>query len=200
MKHLLTDILNLLSQPALKEEGITSRQAIIRQLTDFALPTIPLDDYGISYASFEDIEAIMALQELAYEGFIAWYQKDFERDFQRNPYGVYIIVRHQDQLIAMISGRCRAKGSHISHLLVHPNYQGQGLGSLLLNTWLALNGYLRIPKVTLEVRQSNLKAQALYRAHQFIKIKTKYHYYDDNLENAYEMIHYIREGHDYLAS
>ena len=73
---------------------------------------------------------------------------------------------------------------HISTIAVHPQWRGQGLGELLLLD-LLLQAYNHPANmVTLEVRQSNHVAQALYRKYQFEEVGTRPRYYRDTGEDA----------------
>lgn len=140
-----------------------------------------------------DLETFVALEEAAYQGYLAWRLKDFQADWQRNPYAVYLILEKLDsfgraELVGVVTGRFKPQGAHISHLMVHPHFQGQGYGQLLLDKWIEAVKLIDLPKITLEVRQSNYRAQNLYIGAGFIKGHIKHFYYSDNHEDAYEMV------------
>ena len=77
--------------------------------------------------------------------------------------------------------------SHITTIAAHPDWQGKGLGELMLihliDTSLKIGGF----RLTLEVRVSNFVAQNLYRKYGFVAVSTRPHYYSDNNEDAYIM-------------
>lgn len=143
--------------------------------------------FSIRLAEVSDLPTFLELEEDAYQGFHAWSASDFEHDWRRNPYCVYILVEDttSKEVVGMISGRFLAKGAHISHLLVKEAYQGRRLGSKLLELWIDLTELERLPKITLEVRASNSVAQKLYFKHGFEKMEEKRNYYSDNKETAY---------------
>jgi ribosomal-protein-alanine N-acetyltransferase len=74
--------------------------------------------------------------------------------------------------------------AHIVAIAVREAYRRQGLGELLLaeSIELALNHHQEV--VTLEVRASNLVAQALYEKYRFLKVGVRRRYYSDNNEDA----------------
>lgn len=77
--------------------------------------------------------------------------------------------------------------AHISTIASHPNWRRQGIGELLLLAM--IDGAMEIGAeiVTLEVRVSNLPAQALYRKYGFEIVGQRKGYYSDNGEDAYIM-------------
>ncbi len=67
--------------------------------------------------------------------------------------------------------------AHLLNLCVHPSLQGLGYGRRLLNSALLRAEELRVERVFLEVRPSNLVAISLYRSAGFELIGTRPSYY-----------------------
>jgi ribosomal-protein-alanine N-acetyltransferase len=74
--------------------------------------------------------------------------------------------------------------AHITNIAVRPQYQGRGLGELLLIATIDLARGLKASSMTLEVRASNLVAQNLYSKYGFIQMGIRRGYYLDNHEDA----------------
>jgi ribosomal-protein-alanine N-acetyltransferase len=74
--------------------------------------------------------------------------------------------------------------AHITNIAVRQQYQGKGLGELLLIATIDLSRELKASFLTLEVRASNLVAQKLYSKYGFIKTGIRRSYYLDNREDA----------------
>ncbi|MCZ7540605.1 MAG: ribosomal protein S18-alanine N-acetyltransferase [Anaerolineae bacterium] len=74
--------------------------------------------------------------------------------------------------------------AHISTIAVHPDHRGQGLGELLLASMLKYAIRLGGEYSVLEVRESNLTAQALYCKYEYTVIGRRRQYYRDNGEDA----------------
>lgn len=74
--------------------------------------------------------------------------------------------------------------AHITLLLIHPDYQGRGLGQGLLYALLKSAWHRQLERATLEVRVSNDKALALYRKFGFKEAGCRRHYYSDTGEDA----------------
>ena len=77
-----------------------------------------------------------------------------------------------------------ADEAHITNLAVRHQYQGKGLGELLLLATIDLAGELKASFLTLEVRASNLVAQNLYNKYGFVQMGIRRGYYLDNREDA----------------
>jgi [ribosomal protein S18]-alanine N-acetyltransferase len=74
--------------------------------------------------------------------------------------------------------------AHITLIAIHPNYQHQGLGRLLLYGLLQKAWEEGLERATLEVRVSNESAISLYKKFGFQTAGTRPRYYPDNREDA----------------
>jgi len=74
--------------------------------------------------------------------------------------------------------------AHITNIALRQEYQGKGLGELLLIATIDLAGILKARMMTLEVRASNLVAQHLYGKYGFTQVGVRRGYYLDNREDA----------------
>ncbi len=77
--------------------------------------------------------------------------------------------------------------AHVTTIAVAPEYQGQGLGELMLLALIDRAIELSALCVTLEVRVSNYVAQSLYRKYTFRETGLRRRYYSDNGEDAHIM-------------
>lgn len=76
---------------------------------------------------------------------------------------------------------------HITTIAIDPEYQGRGVGELLLLGLIDRAIEIGARWLTLEVRVSNHKAQALYRKYTFKEMGLRRRYYSDNGEDALVM-------------
>jgi len=74
--------------------------------------------------------------------------------------------------------------AHITNIALRRQYQGQGLGELLLIATIDLARELKASIMTLEVRASNLVAQNLYGKYGFTHVGVRRGYYLDDHEDA----------------
>ena len=74
--------------------------------------------------------------------------------------------------------------AHITTIAMHPDYQGKGLGELMLTSLIDIAYDIKAKWVTLEVRVTNYRAQNLYRKYGFHDAGMRHRYYSDNNEDA----------------
>ena len=74
--------------------------------------------------------------------------------------------------------------AHLTLLMIHPDYQGKGLGQLLLYGLLRKAVHHRLERATLEVRPSNQPALSLYQKFGFKLAGKRKKYYQKTGEDA----------------
>ncbi len=89
-----------------------------------------------------------------------------------------------DKIIGFAGYWMMADEAHISTIAVSPTWQGLGLGELLLLNMLFLANDHGAQMATLEVRQTNQVAQALYQKCHFGVVGRRRRYYHDTGEDA----------------
>lgn len=77
--------------------------------------------------------------------------------------------------------------AHITTIAVDPDFQGNGIGELLLLSLIDRSQQIGARWLTLEVRVSNLGAQKLYEKYTFKEMGLRRRYYSDNGEDALVM-------------
>ena len=77
-----------------------------------------------------------------------------------------------------------ADEAHLTNIAVRRQYQGKGLGELLVLATIDFAAELKASFMTLEVRASNLAAQNLYHKYGFTQMGIRHGYYLDNREDA----------------
>ena len=88
-------------------------------------------------------------------------------------------------VIAGFSGIWMMAGeAHVTNLAVKREYRGKGLGEYLLLATYDLAQTQNATFMTLEVRASNIVAQALYNKFGFVEMGVRKGYYLDNHEDA----------------
>lgn len=88
---------------------------------------------------------------------------------------------------------------HISTIAVDPALRRQGLGQLLLLNILFFSYDHEASLVTLEVRETNLGAQELYKKYRFSNVGLRKGYYRDTGEDAVLMTVMLDQPPDYKA-
>jgi len=88
----------------------------------------------------------------------------------------------KNQILAFLIAQEVLDEASLLHIVVDADKQSQGIGRFLLESWLDELPQA-IAKIWLEVRQSNVCAQKLYRDCGFIKTGSRQDYYQKNLSN-----------------
>ncbi len=89
-----------------------------------------------------------------------------------------------DYIVGYVGVWNMADEVHIVAIAIRQAYRGRGLGELLLADLVETSLSSQKEIITLEVRQSNLPAQALYEKFRFLKVGVRVRYYSDNQEDA----------------
>jgi ribosomal-protein-alanine N-acetyltransferase len=132
--------------------------------------------------------------EVERRGYSSPWSEGIFRDCLRVRY-CCLVAEHagERQLIAHGVMSVAAGECHVLNLCVHPDFQGRGIGRLMLRRLLALGRRQDADTAFLEVRASNRAAIALYRREGFDEIGVRSGYYPavgggpDERENALMM-------------
>lgn len=81
---------------------------------------------------------------------------------------------------------------YISNVAVHPDVRRKGIGDALIDTLAEKAKTLELAFLTLEVRESNAPAIALYAKHGFHPVGKRKNYYDAPKEDAVLMTCYLK--------
>lgn len=115
-----------------------------------------------------------------------WSERLFADELDRSG-RVYVVARVGSQVVGYAGLLMIADDGHVATVAVDPAWQRRGIARALLAE--LVTGALRLGanQLTLEVRVSNLGAQALYRSFGFAPAGARKAYYADNNEDALVM-------------
>jgi [ribosomal protein S18]-alanine N-acetyltransferase len=145
-------------------------------------------DVTINPISIDEIEAIVALDRLCFGGL--WSIDSYRRELtNENSHflGVSIAQDREPATAGIIGFGCFwaiLDEAHITLLGIHPHYQQQGLGQLLLCALLDRARSIDMARATLEVRASNQVAIHLYEKYGFQTVGRRKKYYQDTGEDG----------------
>jgi ribosomal-protein-alanine N-acetyltransferase len=131
-----------------------------------------------------DVEAALAVERGAFrEG---WPTTAFARELTQNGAARYVVLQES------ATGRMLGFGglwlmvdeAHIVTVAVEPGERGKGYGRLLVHALVKVATEHGMSVATLECRESNTVARALYRGYGFYEVGLRKKYYSDNHEDA----------------
>lgn len=104
-----------------------------------------------------------------------------------NPSAFYLAAHAGERIVGFGGLWAIADQAHIVTLAVQEEYRRHGLGRRLMHELLEEARRRGVTEVTLEVRERNAPAQALYQSLGFRTVARRRHYYSDNGEDALVM-------------
>ena len=107
----------------------------------------------------------------------------FEQELNNDLAYYQVLMGENGRLLGFAGFWMLADEGHISTIAVHPDWQGRGLGELLLLNMLYLQCEQQAILSTLEVRRSNKPAIALYHKYKYELVGERPRYYK-NREDA----------------
>ena len=125
--------------------------------------------------ALRDIEAVAAIEAAAYSH--PWTRGNFIDSLAAGYIAEVLVVDHKVGIAGYFVAMPGVDELHLLNITVAPAWQCRGHGQHLLHTVLALARQRGLGSVWLEVRQSNARAQALYRRMGFVESGLRRAYY-----------------------
>ncbi|AAM23813.1 Acetyltransferases [Caldanaerobacter subterraneus subsp. tengcongensis MB4] len=136
----------------------------------------------------DDIDEVMEIEKLSFT--TPWSREAFVGEVTKNSCARYIVAEVDKKVVGYAGFWVVLDEGHITNIAVHPEYRGKGIGSRLMEGLIDLAKKNGITSMTLEVRESNLVAQNLYKKFGFKVLGRREGYYQDNNEDAIVMWKY----------
>ena len=130
-----------------------------------------------------DLSAVVAIDRMSFT--LPWPEASYRYELQSNPAShCFVAEEAESGVVAMIVSWLIVDELHVATFATHRDHRRRGIGSQLLKSALAdaRNGGAR--RAFLEVRASNLAAQAMYEKFGFGITGRRPGYYRDNDEDA----------------
>ncbi len=141
------------------------------------LRIVPMDD--------ADLSEVVRLETLCFPS--TWPQNAFRAELHENKLAHYFVGKIGERVVAYGGIWVILEDSHITTIAVAPDMRGNRYGEVILLHLLDETIKHGASWITLEVRESNVVAQNLYRKYGFTVVSTRRGYYSDNNENALVM-------------
>jgi len=132
----------------------------------------------------EDLAAVLAIERTSFPS--AWSADSYLREL-RNPSSHYFVARLGGEVIGYAGMWVVGDEAHVSTIAVQFDRRRQGLGERLMHHLMAVARRYQAAYMTLEVRETNLAAQALYRKLGFQAAAIRPRYYGDTGEDGMVM-------------
>jgi ribosomal-protein-alanine N-acetyltransferase len=139
---------------------------------------------GMTEHDLVEVCAIEEVSELS-----AWGWDAYHNELQSRIDTIMLVARRdsntrENQIAGFIVARLYADELHVNNVAVRPEFRGQGIGSLLLQTTLDQARKRDAKMAQLEVRAGNAEAQKLYQRCGFTTVGRRKNYYRGPTEDA----------------
>ena len=138
--------------------------------------------FHIRRMTVEDVPAVAELDRISFS--LPWTERSFHFEVSSNPASRCWVAEHGGQIIGVIVAWLLLDEVHIATIATHPEFRRQGIAQALLAHVLKLGATEGALSSFLEVRASNLAAQAMYRKFGYEETGRRPRYYKDNGEDA----------------
>lgn len=132
-----------------------------------------------------DVPAVIAIEQASFP--TQWPTDAFYTELQTNKLAHYYVARLGDRVVGYAGIWVIMDDAHVTTLAVLPQLRGRRYGEILLLRLIDEAVTRAASWLTLEVRESNVAAQQLYRKYGFTTVAIRKQYYTDNNENALVM-------------
>ena len=137
---------------------------------------------SIRKMTVEDIAAVVELDQISFS--LPWPERSFRFELTDNPAARCWVAEAEGRVVGMLVAWLFVDEAHIATVATHPSYRRQGIARKLLTYTLQSAMREGVQSSFLEVRESNLPAQEMYRKFGYVEVGRRKHYYRDNNEDA----------------
>ncbi|MBR2666821.1 MAG: ribosomal protein S18-alanine N-acetyltransferase [Oscillospiraceae bacterium] len=138
--------------------------------------------YGLQPLTAERLDDLLELEKLCFAH--PWSREMFRGELE-NECAVYLLaVTEDDRIIGYAGLQVVLDEGYITNVAVHPDFRRQGVATALLSAFRRFGDIQGLRFLTLEVRESNAAAVALYGSLGYCIVGRRRNYYEDPQEDA----------------
>ena len=132
----------------------------------------------------EDVAQIHEIEKLCFA--MPWSEESILHDIRENAVARWLVLDDGEGNVLAYAGMWFVLDeAHVCNVAVHPDHRRKGYGKKIFDALCDMAYANSMALMTLEVRRSNLPAQALYHACGFLDVGYRKRYYEDTGEGAY---------------
>ncbi len=138
-------------------------------------------DYQIRDAREELLPQIQRIEQQSFS--VPWTEQMLRVQLAPDSH-VFLTAETRDAVVGYVGMMYVLDEGYISNVAVHPEFRRRGAADALLDALEARARALKLSFLTLEVRESNAPAVALYQKHGYRIVGRRKHYYEKPTEDA----------------
>jgi len=139
-------------------------------------------NFSIRKMTEADVPTVTALDKISFS--LPWPERSFRFEVTDNPASRCWVAEVDGRVVGMIVAWLFVDEVHIATLATYPDFRRQGIAQKLLTHTLRYTSDEGAVSSFLEVRESNLAAQEMYRKFGYENTGRRKRYYKDNDEDA----------------
>jgi len=136
----------------------------------------------VNDASAADITKIKEIEDECFS--LPWTEKQLSMMLDKDRFVFIAAFDEENSPIGYAGMQYVLDEGYIGNVAVTKSYREKGIGSLLIGNIIERARKLNLSFLTLEVRESNCAAIALYSKYEFIRVAVRKNYYDFPKEDA----------------
>lgn len=140
-------------------------------------------DFCLKKLNVSHASELEKLEKLCFAG-EAWSLKSIEDDIKNEERCIWLGIFCKDELVGYLNGSFVYGECELNRIAVAPCYRRNGIGELLIDSFLKEGGESECQTAFLEVRESNKSAIELYKKKGFLSYGKRKDYYRNPKENA----------------
>jgi ribosomal-protein-alanine N-acetyltransferase len=143
---------------------------------------VSMCQFVLKHLQSQHLDQVVNLDKICLGGI--WTKEGYQRELESPNSELLGLFIEEEILIGFGCFWAILEEAHLTILMIHPDYQGQGLGKFLLFSLLKLAVNRNLERATLEVNANNKKALTLYQKFGFKIAGTRKGYYQKTGEDA----------------
>lgn len=140
----------------------------------------------------ENLDDIVSMDAICFPA--PWSKEQYRYELEENDYAFLYVLKEEGKIIGFIDYWITFDIAQLAKIAILPEYRGKHLAHRLMDQMIQDAEAKQCETLSLEVRVSNLAAQKLYEAYDFINVNTRKGYYHDNGEDAYVLVKALKGG------
>lgn len=130
----------------------------------------------------EDVDSVLEIENGAFT--TPWSRESFITEIRENLLAYYLVAEADGKIVGYGGIWLILNEGHITNIAVKEEYKGNGIGNHIVEGLICYCLKHEIQNMTLEVRESNIVAQNLYKKYDFVDCGVRPKYYADDGEDA----------------
>lgn len=146
-------------------------------------------EYRIVNAELRHIEQLEQIEQACFS--MPWTKEQLKGQLPDSCH-VFIAAESGEAVLGYVGMMYIIDEGYISNVAVAPEHRRQGIADALIDELMGRAAALNLAFVTLEARQSNSPAIALYKKHGFVPVGVRKNYYELPKEDAVLMTKFLK--------